>query len=116
MFLKQLEQMYLARPTENQGMDSILVIYNLLIYNVTFILLLFGLSRRILLLGVYVVVPAEMFSPFLSTAPLQYVPKMLFTQATIDCLINKKTKNALHKETVILNYIGDDPISHSLIN
>ena len=48
----------------------------------------------------------KILSPFLSTAPLQYVPKILFTQATIDCLTNNKTKTALHKETVILSYIG----------
>ena len=30
---------------------------------------------------------------------------MLFTQATIDCLVNNKTKNALYNETVILNYV-----------
>ena len=36
--------------------------------------------------------PAKILSPFLTTAPLQYVPKILFTQATTD-----KTKNALHK-------------------
>ena len=58
--------------------------------------------------------PAKILSPFLSRASLQYVPKILFTQATIDCLINNKTENALHKETVILNYIGGDPISHGL--
>ena len=60
--------------------------------------------------------PAKILSPFLSTAPLQYVPKLLFTQAAIDCLINNKTKNALHDEAVILNYIGSDPISHGLSN
>ena len=38
---------------------------------------------------------------------------MLFTQATIDW---NETKNALHKETVILNYIGGDPIGHDLSN
>ena len=41
---------------------------------------------------------------------------MLFTQNTIDCLTNNKTKNALHNEAVILNNIGDDPISHGLSN
>ena len=46
--------------------------------------------------------PAKNVSPFLSTAPLQYAPKILLTQATIDCLINNKTKNALHNEAVIL--------------
>ena len=60
--------------------------------------------------------PAQILSPFLPTAPLRYVPKIRFTQATIDCLTKNKTKNALHNETVILNYIGEDPISHSLIN
>ena len=48
--------------------------------------------------------PAKFLAPFLPTAPLQYVPKMLFIQATIDCLSTNKTKNALHNETVILNY------------
>ena len=48
-------------------------------------------------------IPAKILSPFLPTAPLQYVPKMLFTQATIDCLTTNKTKNALHNEAVILN-------------
>ena len=60
--------------------------------------------------------PAKFYRLFLSTAPLQYVPKMLLTQATIDCLTNNETRNALHNETVILNYIGGDPISHSLSN
>ena len=60
--------------------------------------------------------PVKMLSPFLSTAPLQYVPKIQFTQATIDCLINNKTENALHNDTVILNYIGGDPIIHGLSN
>ena len=53
---------------------------------------------------------------FMSTAPLQYVPLIRFTQATIDCLTTNDTKNALHKETVILNYIGGDPISYNLSN
>ena len=61
-------------------------------------------------------VPVKILSPLLSTAPLQYVPKIRFTQATIDCLINNKTKNALHNKSVILNYIGGDPLSHSLSN
>ena len=30
---------------------------------------------------------------------------MLFTQATIDYLATDETKNALHNETVILNYV-----------
>ena len=47
--------------------------------------------------------PAKILSPFLPTAPLQYVPEMKFTQDTIDCLADNKTKNALHNETVILN-------------
>ena len=53
---------------------------------------------------------------FLSTAPLQYVPRIVFTQATIGCLINNKTENALHSETIILNYICGDLISHGLSN
>ena len=44
---------------------------------------------------------------------LQYV---LFTQATINYLTTNETKNALPIETVISNYIGGDPISHSLGN
>ena len=60
--------------------------------------------------------PAKILSPFLSTAPLQYVPKMWFTQATINCLTTNKTKNALHNEAVTLNYIGGDPISYDLSN
>ena len=59
---------------------------------------------------------ANILSPFLSTAPLQHVPKIQFTPATIDCHTTDKTKNALHKETVILNYIGGEPISHGLSN
>ena len=55
-----------------------------------------------------------MLSLFSCTAPLQYVPKILFTQTTI--LTTNKTKNVLHNETVILNYIDGDPISHSLSN
>ena len=61
-------------------------------------------------------VPAKILSPFPCTAPLQYVPKILFTQATTDRLTTNKTKNALHNETVILNYIDGEPISHSLSN
>ena len=60
--------------------------------------------------------PAKILSPFLCTAPLQYVPKLLFTQATTDCLIADKTKNAFHNEPVILNNICGDPISHGLSN
>ena len=60
--------------------------------------------------------PANILSPFSRTAPLQYVPKILFTQATIDCLTTNKTKNALHDETVILNYICGGLISHGLSN
>ena len=60
--------------------------------------------------------PVKILSLFLFTTPLQYVPKILFTPATIDCLTANKTKNALHKETVILSYIGVDPINHGLSN
>ena len=60
--------------------------------------------------------PAKIVLLFSCTALLKYVPKVLFTQATIDYLSTNKTKNALHNETVILNYIGDDPISRSLSN
>ena len=38
---------------------------------------------------------------------------MLLTQATTDYLTSNENKNALHNETVILNYIGGDPIGHS---
>ena len=62
------------------------------------------------------VYPAKILSLFLPTAPLQYVPKIRFTQATTDCLATNKTKNALHSKKVILNYFGGDPISHSLID
>ena len=57
-----------------------------------------------------------MLLPFLSTAPLQDVPKILFTRASIDCLINNKTNNALDSEAVNLSYIGGDLISHGLSN
>ena len=57
-------------------------------------------------------IPAKILSPFLPAAPLQYVPKIQFTQATVDRHIKHKTRNALHNETVILNYIGGDPISY----
>ena len=60
--------------------------------------------------------PAQILSPFLPTAPLQYVPKIQLTQATIDCLTKNKIKNGLHKETVILSYIGSVRISYSLSN
>ena len=46
-------------------------------------------------------IPAKIVSPFLPTAPLQWVLKIRFTQATIDCLTTNKTTNALCKETVI---------------
>ena len=48
--------------------------------------------------------PAKILSPFLSTASLQYVPKILLTQATIECLTNNKTKIALHNEAISLSY------------
>ena len=60
--------------------------------------------------------PARFFLPFLPTAPLQYVPKIQLTQATIDYLTNNETKNVLHNDSVILNSIGGDPISHGLSN
>ena len=56
------------------------------------------------MLKLFSVIPPIFFALF-GTAPSQYVPKMLFTQTTIDCLTTNKTKNALHIETVILNYI-----------
>ena len=60
--------------------------------------------------------PDKLLSPFLCTAPLPYVPQILFTPATIDCLINNKTKIALQIETVILNYICGGLMSHGLSN
>ena len=64
----------------------------------------------------YCWLPAKILSSFLSTEPLQYVIKILFTQATTDCLTTNKTKDALHNEAVILNHIFGDPISKSLSN
>ena len=63
--------------------------------------------------------PGKILSPVLPTAPVQYIPKIRFTRAIIaiiDCLAINKTKNALHNMTVILNYIGGDPIGHGLSN
>ena len=60
--------------------------------------------------------PAKMLSPFLATAPLQYVPEIQSTQAIIDCLKTNKTKNGFNSEAIILNYIDGDPISDSLSN
>ena len=59
---------------------------------------------------------AKILLPLLCTAPLQYIPKKIFTQASIDCLTATKIKNILLNERVILNYIGGDPISRSLSN
>ena len=77
-------------------------------------------SKACLLINVvslcFIFTAHQNFIPFLCTAPLQYVPKIVFTQAAIDCLTTNKTKNALHSEMIILNYIGGDPISHSLSN
>ena len=42
------------------------------------------------------------FIALFATAFLQYVPKILFTPATIDSLTNDKTKNALHNKTAKL--------------
>ena len=61
-------------------------------------------------------IPAKIVSPFLPTAPLQYAPRIRFTRATIDWLTTNKTKNVLHKEMVILNHIGGNPISYRLSN
>ena len=58
--------------------------------------------------------PGKILSPLLCTVPLQYVPKIRFTQATIDRLTTNKTKNALRNETVILNYNGADTNEHIL--
>ena len=49
--------------------------------------------------------PAKILSPFLSTAPLQYVPKTQFTPAPIDCLTTNETKNALHNGTVSYTHL-----------
>ena len=59
---------------------------------------------------------AKILTPFLPTALLQYVPKISLSQATTDCLTNNITKNTLHTETVIFNYLGGYPISHSVGN
>ena len=56
----------------------------------------------------------KILSPFLSTAPLRYAPKIQFTQAIFDCLTTNKTKNVHNDKTVILNHVGGDSISHSL--
>ena len=45
-----------------------------------------------------------------------YLLKIVFTQASSNCLINNKTKNYLHSETIILNNICGDLISHGLSN
>ena len=45
--------------------------------------------------------PAKILSSFLCTAPLQYIPKILFIQATIGCVTTNETKNALYNETAI---------------
>ena len=58
----------------------------------------------------------KILTPFLCTAPFHYGSKILFTQATIDFLTTNKTKNALHGETVILNYICGGLIGHGLSN
>ena len=51
----------------------------------------------------FVQFPAKILLPISCTAPLQYVPRILFTLAATDRLTNNKTKNALRNETVILN-------------
>ena len=67
-------------------------------------------------LPIQVSVPGKILLPFLPPAPLQYISKMQFTQATVDCLTKNKTKNGLYKETAISNHIGGDPIGYSLSN
>ena len=63
-----------------------------------------------------VVFPPKFYYPFCVQHLYSTFPKYYFTPATIDCLTANKTKNALHNEAVILNYIGGDPISHGLSN
>ena len=71
-----------------------------------------ALNRKTMRLGYLKdILPAKILSPFLPTTPLQYIPKIRFIQATIDCPATNKTKNALHKEMVILNHIGGEQIS-----
>ena len=53
--------------------------------------------------------PAKILSPFFPTARLPYVPKKYY-------FTTNYSKNSLHKETVILNYIGGDPMSYSMSN
>ena len=60
--------------------------------------------------------PRQNFIAYFVHSTFTVRSKIWFTPATIDRLTNGKTKNALHKETVILNYIGCDPISHGLRN
>ena len=73
---------------------------------------IFAICCLVLFVFEYIYIyPAKILPPFLPKAPLQYVPKIRFTQATIDCLTANKTKNALHKETVILNHIGGDQLA-----
>ena len=55
-------------------------------------------------------IPAKILSAFLPIAPLQYVTKILVTQATIDGFTTDKTKNVLFNETVNLNYIDGEPV------
>ena len=61
--------------------------------------------------------PRQNVIALLCTAPSQYVHKAVhstFTQPTIDCLTTNNNRNGLHNEMVILNYIGDELINHSL--
>ena len=45
---------------------------------------------------------AKILSSILYTAPIQYVPKILFTQATIDCPANNNSKNILDNKSTVL--------------
>ena len=46
------------------------------------------------------------FTALLCTAPLPYITKMIFTQATIDSLTNNKTKNAHHETQSVIAWVN----------
>ena len=63
-----------------------------------------------------VLYPLRFYRPFRAQHLYSTFPKYDLLRATIDCVTVNKTKNALRNETVILNYIDGEPISHSLSN
>ena len=85
---------------------------------VILILSMLGPEIRILakILLQVIIHPSKLYRLFRSQQLYDSFPKILFTQTTINGLTNNKTKNALHNETVILNYIGGDPNNHNLRN